>query len=392
MRKHFIHSSVRSVVSFFLLLFMSLFLMTCSGGCGGGSNAVNDGMSGAPDTSGLIVKGPGHSLADGEVILTEAGDYDVSGVLSDGCLVIDTSSQEVNVNLSGVTIANSSGPAIFAKSASLVRLILSEGTVNAVSDGGADADRDAAIFSSVPLEIGGGGSLVAVGNCQEGIASDSTLTISGGDIRVSAVDDGLNAGEGIVIDGGYLYVDAIGDGIDSNANLTINGGTVIAMGGPDNGGLDAGDGFRLLINGGLVIGTGDNNARADESSAQKVLSLNFGAAQPSGTTIHIADKQGAALVTYKTGRDCRGFIFSSPSLQSGVAYNVYTGGTSDGTERDGLYDTEASYTGGSKETYSSQSGGEEEDFILSGTVGEFNIGDTFGSGGGGPGGGPRPRF
>jgi hypothetical protein len=358
--------------------------MAIFGGCGGGSDGDVDDLD--DEASAITVAGPHYSIDGNLVNITGAGDYVVSGALSDGGIVVDAPGEEVRVILSGVTIANSRGPAIFARDASVVTVVVSEGTRNVLSDGGADEDHDAAIFSSVPLVIDGDGDLSVTGNNQEGIASDSTLVVNGGRIRVTAVDDGLNSGEGIVIDGGYIFVDADGDGIDSNAHLTINGGTVISHGGAGDGGLDVDDGFRLSLNGGLIIATGDSNARPDESSAQKYMLLNFATSQASGTIIHIEKSDGTEVVTFSPHGDYREFLFSSGGLSAGVSYSVYSGGTSGGYEQDGLY-TGGSYGGGARQSHF-DGGSADESFVISGAGGVFNLGE--GQPDQGSPGGPQP--
>ena len=211
--------------------------------------------------------------------------------------------------------------------------------VGETADGGGDEEHDAVIFSSVPLVIDGGGALDVTGVYQEGIASDSTLIIEGGNIHVKAADDGLNAGEGITINGGYIFVDSIGDGIDSNADLTINGGTVISLGGAvgGDGGLDAEEGFKLSINGGFVIAIGLNNARPDVSSAQNYILLSFGKNMLAGTIVRIEDEKGAEIVTFEPSKEYAEFLFSSDELSSGRICKIYSGGESSGSERsDGL--------------------------------------------------------
>lgn len=69
----------------------------------------------------------------------------------------------------------------------------------------------------------------------EGIET-SSLSITGGELHITAEDDGLNAGHksdsvpvSISISGGTITIDAVSaetDGIDSNGDITISGGTV----------------------------------------------------------------------------------------------------------------------------------------------------------------------
>lgn len=66
------------------------------------------------------------------------------------------------------------------------------------------------------------------GEGSEGIESKSVLTIDNGSIAVSTYDDCLNASKSIVINGGSVYCySSNNDGLDSNGTLTITGGEIV---------------------------------------------------------------------------------------------------------------------------------------------------------------------
>ncbi|MCE1253106.1 MAG: carbohydrate-binding domain-containing protein [Anaerolineae bacterium] len=218
----------------------------------------------------IIINGDGAQANGNLVTITSGGTYSLSGELNDGQVDVNTK-EKVVLNLNGVTINNSSGPALQITDAKKVTLNLKEDTINSFTDAKSDNENDAAIFTNDTLVIKGSGTLVVIGNNQEGISSDDDLIIEGGTIKVSAPDDGLNAHDDITINDGLLYVSAGGDAIDSNGTLNINGGTIIAMGStaPGDGGVDAEGIFTL--NGGTLIATG--NADAAPSSESKQISL-----------------------------------------------------------------------------------------------------------------------
>ena len=357
-----------------IVLFAVLFVAAMSGcgGNGGGGADVSppEGESGAE----IAVAGPEYTVDGNIVNITGGGEYTISGRTKNGGIVVDAPGEDVHVVLAGVTIENSDGPAILVEDASTARVTIADGSANALTDGGADEEHDAVIFSSVPLVIDGGGALDVTGVYQEGIASDSTLTIEGGNIHVKAADDGLNAGDGITINGGYIFVDSIGDGIDSNADLTINGGTVISLGGAvgGDGGLDAEEGFKLSINGGFVIATGLNNARPDVSSAQNYILLSFGKNMLAGTILRIEDENGAEIVTFEPSKEYAEFLFSSDELSSGRICKIYSGGESSGSERtDGLL-SGGTYSEGTRLSHFND-GDPSEDFVISPSSGIFNL-------------------
>jgi hypothetical protein len=352
--------------------------MVMVGGCGGGGGDDMNITLPAEEESvtGVSITGPKYNIVGNIVNITDGGEYVVSGLTKNGGVVVDASGEDVHVTLSGATITNLDGPAILVRAASTVRITISDDSVNTLTDGGTDEEHDAAVFSYVPLVIDGNGMLNVTGNYQEGIASDSTITVNGGNIRVTATDDGLNSGEGIVINGGYIFVDSVGDGIDSNANLTINGGAVISRGGTvgGDGGLDAEEGFKLSINGGLVIATGFSNTRPDVSSAQNYILLSFGENRPVGELVRIEDGNGAEIITFKPCKEYAEFLFGSDALVSGMICKVYSGGESSGSEdNDGIL-SGGTYSGGTRLSHFNDED-PSEDFVISSAGGVFNLGE-----------------
>lgn len=179
----------------------------------------------------------------GTVTVSEAGTYRVSGAL-DGQLVVSAADDDqVTLIFAGVQISNADGPAVILESADGVYIELEAGTANALSDADSypeDADADAALFSRVDLQIGGGGTLQVNGNGADGIASKDDLVITGGKINVSAADDGLRGKDALVITDGTVTIEAIADGAKTT-NLE-----------------EAGRGY-FLITGGIVdISAGDD--------------------------------------------------------------------------------------------------------------------------------------
>ena len=387
---------MRATLRTLLLLFIVLSLTILSGGCGGSSGSdttseeVENGDGGTDDggetgvSDSFLVTGPSYTINGKVVHITGGGEYTAEGTLDDGQIAVNAVGENVVLILDGVAISNSNGPAILALSAASLRIVLADGSVNVLSDGGGNEDYDATIFSSVPLVMDGGGELVVVGNYQEGIASDSTLTIEDGNIWITATDDGLNSGADMTINGGYIYIEAVGDGVDSNANLAITGGTVISIGGMEggDGGLDIDDGFTFTLSGGTVIATGNTVVEPPNGSGMQIsMLMNYQSAQAAGTIVHI---EGSSLgLSYEPGRSYQSFFFSSPLLATGD-YAVYAGGSDSGTKRDGLYESDT-YTGGTAMTHSGSADGVFS--VTSGRSNSYhNVGaDQSGSGSGDPG-------
>ena len=179
------------------------------------------------------------ALGSGNVEITEPGTYILTGTLSNGQVVVNSSAEgKVRIVLSNASITNSSGAAIDVRAADEVVVVLAEGTSNSLTDGsgydtsGEDA-ADAALFSMADLTIGGTGSLIVTGNTADGIASKDGLVILGGTITVKAADDGIRGKDYLVIQDGTLDVTSAQDGLKSTnetdaqyGDIVISGGTV----------------------------------------------------------------------------------------------------------------------------------------------------------------------
>ena len=220
----------------------------------------------------------------------------------------------------------------------------------------------------------------------EGIES-AVITLNNGSVKVNASDDGINVSGGVdgsgmmpggrpfggkqgpggpppgqdtfnytgdyylYINGGLISVDAGGDGIDSNGAIEMTNGIVIVNGPTQdmNGALDYMGGFKMK--GGFLVTAGSAGmAQApDSSSSQNSLLLNLTSAQQAGTTIHIQDSSGKDILTFTPAKAYQSITYSSPYLVTGETYTVFLGGTAQGEDMDGLYES-STYSGGTEYT------------------------------------------
>jgi len=166
--------------------------------------------------------------------ITAAGNYTITGTLEDGQIIVDTEDADtVRLILNGVDISNNSSAPIFVNNAEKVIIVLTENTVNTVTDAAtylfANADEDepnAAIFSKSDLTIYGSGSLTVDGNYNDGIASKDGLIIDNADITVTAVDDGIRGKDYLVVKEGLITVTAGGDGLKSDNEDDVTKGYI----------------------------------------------------------------------------------------------------------------------------------------------------------------------
>ncbi len=223
-----------------------------------------------------------------------------------------------------------------------------------------------AISSDIDLYFEGDGYLKVTSKNKEGIETKGNLTFSGstGDYEITAFDDCLNTTTAdstgttvrndLTIDVKSLlaYVNEEadeGDAIDSNGKLIINGGTIYAFAhssSPDTG-VDSVNG--IYINGGTIISTGNMVDQISSSSKQDFIYASFNQISKD-TLIVIKDQDDEIITAFKTGRNIQNLLYSRMGLDY-KSYKIYTGGTIDGEEQNGLYTKINSYTDGEEITF-----------------------------------------
>jgi len=236
------------------------------------------------------------------------------------------------------------------------------------------ATRDDGIHSDATLVINGG--VLDVVQSYEGIES-AVITINDGTLHLKSSDDGINVvgdndgafGDGppmnrrvrpdefatgnryLYINGGTIAIDADGDGLDINGSVHMTQGTLIVHGptGNMNGALDYNGTFTMT--GGFLVAAGSAGmAQApDTSSTQYVVMHTFSSPQAAGTLVHLETQSGENVLTFAPNKTYQSVVFSSPELEYGATYHVFSGGKSTGTVTDGLY-SGGTYAAGARET------------------------------------------
>ncbi len=194
---------------------------------------------------GITVTGSGITVVDNVVFITEGGDWEVVGECSDGMIYVNTGEEKdindkVKLRLSGMTLTNTSGPAIYFDRCKKAFITIESDTENTVSDGTSYAsaveytvdgetysvdcsEAKAAIHSDDSLEIKGKGTLTVTGSYKHGICSDDDILIENGVIGVTSVKDAFHANDDITIDGKNveITINSSSDGFDSEGTLNL---------------------------------------------------------------------------------------------------------------------------------------------------------------------------
>ncbi|WP_138751349.1 carbohydrate-binding domain-containing protein [Paenibacillus sinopodophylli] len=346
---------------------------------GGGTFNITSGNDALQAETAMLVNGGTFSLitgggsVNGETHVEERGGFGRGQQAAP-----DTASTETSTDSTATAVESTSAKGLKA------------GTDIQVGGGTFEIDSaDDAVHSNGNLTIAGGELTLTTGD--DGIHADTAVTIAGGKInitksyegiegsiinlaggetKITASDDGVNVGGGndgssvdgragqntitdgthlMTISGGTHYVNATGDGLDSNGSIVMSGGTVIVSGPTNagNGSLDYDGTFEMT--GGYLIAAGSSGmvqSTSDTSTQQSVL-MTFPSTMEAGTMVRLEDSEGNEIATVAPTKTFQSIMISSPDLKQGSTYTIYSGGSSTGTETNGLYKG-GEYTGGTK--------------------------------------------
>lgn len=196
-----------------------------------------------------ITSTDGSTLTQNDSIytITQAGEYTVTGLLSEGQIVVNADDNaEITIVLNGTSITCSNGSPIYIKNADNVKIKSEENTYNCIVDARTEADDNsdnsssengnAAIYAACDLKLVGKGALSVTGNYNNGIQSKDDISIKNVTIKVNAVNNAIKGNDEVAIESGEIIaISRKGDGIKtSNSSLSNKGkqkGNVIISGG-----------------------------------------------------------------------------------------------------------------------------------------------------------------
>ena len=240
---------------------------------GGRAAASAGGEPAAADTPAAILLSDGGSVCgdpsvsiDGDTVtVTAAGDYLLSGSLSDGRIVIDAPKDaKVRLLLDGVRIVSAGRPAVHARSADRLVLSTVEGSESFIQSTGAfgqsdGSGADAAVYADCDLTLSGGGVLYVSSLQGHAVVSKDDLKLKSGTVSLEAAGKGLSGKDGIRVEGGTLNADVGTDALHSDGSgadrgtITVSGGELNLLCQRD--GLDA-VGSILIEDGSIRVSAG----------------------------------------------------------------------------------------------------------------------------------------
>jgi len=174
--------------------------------------------------------------------ITEAGNYSITGTLTNGQIIVNSTTKEtIRIILNGAKITCSTSAPLSIMDAKKVIVVLADNTTNTLTDGStyvyASADVDepnAALFSKADLTIFGGGSLTVKANYNDGITSKDGLILRSGNINVTSKDDGIRGKDYLIINDPITTITSGGDGLKSDNEENNTVGYILFTGGITN--------------------------------------------------------------------------------------------------------------------------------------------------------------
>lgn len=319
---------------------------------------------------GTTVKGNGAYVYNGDAYIAYAGKYILSGKLTNGSIIINADGNDkIWLMLNGVSIHCEDDAAIRIEQADKVFITLADETENTLSSGSqykADvisAGVDGTIYSRDDLTINGNGALYVTAQYQHGIVCNDDLALTGGSVKVEAVQDGVHANDSVRIKDTDINISAGDDGItvsndsetaflyieSGNINIsscyegleaidiTIAGGTIDIT--PTDDGINAngsGNSSVIRITGGDITITNASGRDADGLDSNKDIYISGGklfisvAGDGSNSAIDygtehggVCEISGGTVIACGSGAMAEGF--DSSSTQGFLMYNTSAG-------------------------------------------------------------------
>ena len=292
-------------------------------------------------------------LTSGEdVSITSEGVYVISGSVTDVSIIVEAAdTDKVQLVLDGVSITNTSAPAIYVKSADKVFVTTtdSDSTLKVTGTFTADGttNTDAVIYSKDDLVLNGTGTL-NITSSGNGITSKDDLKITGGTYNITSDADAIEANDSIRVSDGTFNLNSSKDGLHAENSDDDTVGYVYVSGGTFN--IEAeGDGIQattvLMIDGGTFDITAVEGMEAtyvqinDGTISIEASDDGINATQKSTSYEVVIEVNGGDITVVMGSGDTDGFDANGSIYINGGTINVTGNSAFD-------YDNEAYLNGG----------------------------------------------
>lgn len=147
--------------------------------------------------------------------------YNLSGTLAGTSTVVSSSSSPYpyQIQLSGVDISATAGPALDLESTQKVYIVTAPGTANALSDSATRSmTMKAALYGKGPMVFSGDGLLSITGRYKHGVFSNDYIRVCSGTLDVAVgARDAVRSVNGFIFDDGDLTIHATGATVDEES-------------------------------------------------------------------------------------------------------------------------------------------------------------------------------
>jgi len=166
------------------------------------------------------------------------------------------------------------------------------------------------------------------------VASDDGLNAAGGNDqssmggRIGMNNFNTSSNASISITGGEILVKASGDGIDSNGTITMSGGNLLVYGPTDNGNGAIDYDSSFTITGGTLCAIGSSGMAQNVSSAtQGSILYNLSSSKSANVSIKLKYNNE---VIYETSsiKTFNSIVISTPNIEKGKTYTLQVGSNS----------------------------------------------------------------
>lgn len=188
----------------------------------------------------------GYTCDNGIYTFTKEGEYQITGKLENGMIVVNAPEAKVELNFADCYMVSEVNSLVYVEDADEVVIKAAEGTTNTFIDNRPYKDSDnedkeagnAAIYAKDDLKIKGKGKMVVEGNYKNGIQSKNDIEVKNLTLEITAADNALKGNDSVIIESGVLTLTALGgSGIKTDndrisnkgnqkGNITILGGNV----------------------------------------------------------------------------------------------------------------------------------------------------------------------